>query len=667
MRRILSVLILIFVTYLPLSAQTQPDVDDFFPKDMFGSPKLSPSGRYVAVPDYREDTDKLAVIDLQNNNAMTHVDFGDIDLAWVSWGTDDRILAGISLVQGIRSKAYYYRDEDGKITQTFKVRFRRIMAMDRDGENQSAMFSNASHRMKKTLSGARIIDTLASDPDHILISAEEKTLNLWKVNIHNGEAELVEKGTTNTYNWQLNNEGVPVVRLESIYNDLYAKISVRAPGEKKWQKVINVKLKDIDSLRFVAPADNPTTYYVSARPEGYDRASIFKYDLKTKSMLEQVSSNENVDIYTSLVSNKGEYYGTIFFEDRLKYEFTDPALNTHMDALDTFFNREKNVFIQSSSANGDKWLLNVEGPSDPGSYYTYDRATRNIEYLLPGPVDLKEADLGKMKVVKYAARDGLEIRGYLTKPAKPKSTPAPLIVMPHGGPHVRDYYTFDRMAQFLTTRGYQVFQPNFRGSEGFGESFKSAGYGEWGGKMQDDISDGVKHLIATGEVDADRICIVGASYGGYAALVGASQTPDLYKCGVSINGVTDLLDMLKFDKDRYGSKSEVYEAVRKTIGDPKKMKSTLDARSPVNQVSTINIPILLIHGTADTIVPARQSQDMYARLSNAGKPVDYLELTGADHNLSGRDSNDENSEDYDYAYKQSLLKLQSFLAANLKP
>ena len=667
MQRLLSALIFIFVICLPLSAQTQPDVDDFFPKDMFGVPKLSPSGRYVAVPDYREDTDKLAVFDLQNDNEMTHVDFGDIDLAWVSWGTDERILAGISLVQGVRSKAFYYRDEDGKLNQTFQVRFRRIMAMDRDGKNQSPMFSNASHRMKKTLSGARIINTLASDPDHILMSAEDKTLSLWKVNIHNGEADLVEKGTTNTYNWQLNNEGVPVVRLESIYNDLYAKISVRAPGEKKWQKVINVKLKDVDSLRFVAPTDSPTTYYVSARPEGYDRASIFKYDLKSKSMLEQVSSNEKVDIYSSLISSKGNYYGTIFFEDRLQYDFIDPALNSHMDGLDSFFNREKNVFIQSSSANGEKWLLNVEGPGDPGSYYTYDRANRKVEYLLPGPIDLNESDLGKMRIVEYAARDGMAIRGYLTKPAKPKSTTAPLIVMPHGGPHARDYYEFNQMAQFLTTRGYQVFQPNFRGSAGFGESFKSAGYGEWGGKMQDDITDGVKYLIATGEVNADQICIVGASYGGYAALIGASQTPNIYKCSVSINGVTDLLDMLKYDKDRYGASSDVYEEVRKTIGDPKKLKEAIKARSPVNQISDINIPVLLIHGSDDRIVPVRQSRDMYARLSAAGKSVDYFELSGANHNLSGRNSSDEDSEDYDYAYKQTLLKLESFLAVNLKP
>lgn len=667
MTRLFSALIFIFVLYLPLSAQTAPDIDKFFPQDNFGVPKLSPSGRYVAVPDYRGDTNKLAIFDLQNDAAISHVDIGDLDLRWVRWGTDDRVLIGIEIVQGIRSNAYYYRDENGKITQTFQVRFRRIMAMDRDGENQATMFSNASHRMKKTLSGARIINTLPSDPDHILMSAEDRTLSLWKVNIHTGDASLVEKGTTNTFNWQLNGEGVPVVRLESIYNDLYTKISVRAPGDKKWEKVINVRLKDVDSLRFVAATDEPTQYYVSARPDGYDRASIFKYDLKTKTMLDQVSSNDTVDIHAPLVSSKGEYYGSLFFEDRLKYEFTDPALNTHMDALDRFFNFEKNVFIENSSESGEKWLLNVEGPGDPGSYYTYDKVTRKIEYLLPGAVDLDEADLGKMKIVNYVARDGLKLQGYLTKPAKSTSGPAPLIVMPHGGPHVRDYYSFDRMAQFLATRGYQVFQPNFRGSEGFGNSFKSAGYGEWGGKMQDDVTDGVKHLIATGEVDAQRICIVGSSYGGYAALAGAAQTPDLYKCSVSINGVTDLLDMLKHDKDLYGGKSEIYEAVERTIGDPKASKATLKARSPVNQIANINIPVLLIHGEDDRRVPVRQSRNLYAGLTKAGKSVDYLELAGTDHNLSGRDPSKEDAEDYDYAFKQTLAKLESFLAVNLTP
>jgi len=608
-RSIITLLAILFALILsvPLSAQTPPSIDSFFQDAMFGTPSLSPSGRYVAVPDYRGETDQLAIIDLQNNGKMSHVDLGELELSWVRWGTDDRVLLGISLVEGIRSNAYYYRDENGDLSQTFKVRFRRVMSMERDGGNQATMFSNAGHRMKKTLSGARIVSTLPSDPNHILMSAEDKTFSLWKVNILTGDAHLIEKGTHDTYSWQLNSEGVPVVRLESVYNDNYARISVRAPGEEKWKKILTVKLKDVDSLRFVAATDNPTTYFVRARPEGYERSSIFKYDLKTKTILEQISSHDKVDIYQPLVTDAGAYFGSVFFEDRLKYEFVDPGLNKHMAGLNKFFDDEKNVFIQSSNVKGDKWILNIDGPREPGNYYIYDKTTRSVEHLLPGPLRLEESDLGRMQFVNYKSRDGLALTGYLTKPAKPKSSPAPLIVMPHGGPHVRDYFLFDKMAQFLATRGYQVFQPNFRGSAGFGETFKSSGYGEWGGKMQNDITDGVKHLIATGGVNPDKICIVGASYGGYAALMGAAQTPELYKCSVSISGVTDLLDMLKHDKD------------------------------------------------------------LYARLMQAGKSVDYLELTDTNHNLSGLDPKNKEDEDFDYAYKQALGKLEVFLKTNLPP
>ena len=203
--------------------------------------------------------------------------------------------------------------------------------------------------------------------------------------------------------------------------------------------------------------------------------------------------------------------------------------------------------------------------------------------------------------------------------------------MPHGGPEARDSYGYDFFVQFLAWRGYAVFQPNFRGSEGSGRTFANAGRRQWGRRMQDDVTDGVMRLIESGTADRNRMCIVGASYGGYAALAGATLTPDLYKCAVSIAGVTDLLDLLAAERRNAGRGSTRYSYSMALIGDPERDRDELIAVSPARQASRVNIPILLIHGSEDSIVPFEQSETMRDALQEAGKQVELIRLEDEGH------------------------------------
>jgi dipeptidyl aminopeptidase/acylaminoacyl peptidase len=235
-------------------------------------------------------------------------------------------------------------------------------------------------------------------------------------------------------------------------------------------------------------------------------------------------------------------------------------------------------------------------------------------------------------VVQWKARDGLDISGYLTRPPNAAAAKKlPLIVYPHGGPEARDYLDFDRSVQFYAARGYAVFQPNFRGSNGFGDSFVRAGYLEWGRKMQDDITDGVDYLVKQGFVDPARICIVGASYGGYAALAGAAFTPDLYKCAVSIAGIGDIPEMLAFDKKQVGGKSQDYEYMKSQVGDPEKDLEHMQAISPIRHVDAIKAPVLLVHGTDDYIVSFDQSVAMKRALDKSGRPTELIRLKDEGH------------------------------------
>ncbi len=235
---------------------------------------------------------------------------------------------------------------------------------------------------------------------------------------------------------------------------------------------------------------------------------------------------------------------------------------------------------------------------------------------------------------------------------EPKSLP--LVVFPHGGPYARDTGGFDWWTQFLATRGYVVLQPQFRGSKGFGAELARAGNRQWGRGMQDDISAGVRDLIAKGVVDPKRVCIVGASYGGYAALAGAAFTPDLYACAASVNGIADIPQMLGFEKEKWGGEeSDAYNYWKNLIGNAS--DEAVIRSSPSRSIDTIRAPILLIHGTADTVVPPSQSRNFAQLLNRHGKHCELVELPTEDHWLSTGQSR-----------LTMLQSLEAFLAANLR-
>lgn len=236
-----------------------------------------------------------------------------------------------------------------------------------------------------------------------------------------------------------------------------------------------------------------------------------------------------------------------------------------------------------------------------------------------------------MEVMKYRARDGMELTAYVTHPVGREKSHMPAIVLPHGGPELRDYYAYEPIVQFLASRGYRVVQPNFRGSAGYGKSFAQAGYKEWGKKMQDDIDDVAKMLIDKNLVYQDNLCIAGASYGGYAALMAAQRNNGLYQCAVSIAGVTDLLDFMEFVRREEGKDSKDYEYWLKSIGNPETEADRLVAMSPARNANQIEIPILLVHGEEDETVPAKQSVKIKKALEKFGKSVNYIELEGEGH------------------------------------
>lgn len=649
-------------------AQTPPDIESFFLTPEHGGLAVSPSGKFLAFPDYSNRHHELVIFNLKTKSEVKRVDMNSRKLNWVKWATEDRLLIGVTYyIRGYIKEQGKKRDADGTISALQRVNMHRVMALDRDGGNRIFLFDKAKQSMQRYVGLAEIEDTLPSDPGHILMPAYDKKYGLWKVNIKTGDLKKVESGTARTYDWKTNHEGIAVVRYDSFKKGKIIKIFVRTPGQKEWQPLVKVRTEDLDTFNPIGPTKDPSIYYVSARPTSSDKVGIFRYDLKAKKFLDQISSHDRVDLHNALIDDGGSYYGSVYYNDRYTYDFLDDDLNDHMTGLNTFFGNEYNILVKDVSVNGLIWILYVSGPRDPGSYYAYSTKTRKAEFLLSDNYELEEKNLNKMEIVNYTSRDGVKLSGYLTVPAQPQSRPAPLLVLPHGGPQARDYYVYDRMVQYLASSGYQVFQPNFRGSRGFGQKFEQAGYKEWGGIMQDDVTDGVQHLIKNGKVNKGRICIMGLSYGGFSALSGAVKTPDLYQCAISINGVSDLSELIKYDLKRFKGSDGLEKFVKDTIGDLKSDKGMIKARSPINNIDKIKIPILVIHGNSDEVVPVSQSQAFVKAMKKANKDINYIEFPDIDHNLLNGRNEDIQSDTYYDAYKETLLSAEEFLAEHLKP
>jgi len=322
--------------------------------------------------------------------------------------------------------------------------------------------------------------------------------------------------------------------------------------------------------------------------------------------------------------------GASYVDDKTEYQYFEPAMQNLQLGLEAAF-PDLSVHAVSWDLTRQKLIVSVEGPAKPLSYYYLDRQTHQATRIAPTYPDLKDTDLGQMKPYPYKARDGLDIPAYLTLPPNKAAKNLPAIIFPHGGPMARDRLTFDWIASFLANRGYAVLQPNFRGSSGYGEKFETDGYGQWGLKMQDDVTDGVKKLIADGIADPKRICIVGASYGGYAALEGAASTPDLYACAASFAGVSDLRKFLDTRGDDYGWRSWMLSTWSRYIGDSSDDKAKLQEASTALHADRIKCPILLMHGGTDLTVRIDQSEVMRDALLSKGKSVRFVRFDTDNH------------------------------------
>jgi dipeptidyl aminopeptidase/acylaminoacyl peptidase len=507
----------------------------------------------------------------------------------------------------------------------YKVRVTRLLFVDSETGSVTKPFTKMflSQFELPPLDQDTVIDTLPDDPDHILMSLYK---NVYKVNIHKGTTDIYYAPKENFWptitdtqhrlraGYHYTTEGVITTR----FFDL---------DTNSWKDFSNQKGvfsdEDITVLGF---GKKPNEMYFSAYHD--DRLAIFTVDLKDPNLKRNlVLSDKQYDISGSLIydANEKDVIGISGLENGGTH-FFDPELAKIQSRIDKALPNTQN-YLYSLTSDKNKFIVFTTGATESGTYYLGQRSPLKLEPIALKYKNLAPNILSPVTPVEYKARDGLTIEAFLTLPKDKPAKNLPTLMFPHGGPIARDNAAFDYWTQFFANRGYAVLQMNFRGSAGQGLSHRNAGLAKWGKEMQDDIEDGARYLIEKGIADQKSIAIVGASYGGYAALMGAVKTPDFYRCAISVAGVSNVYELVLDNRAFWMS----YNVVDEQIGTGAK---NLKDISPVNHADKIKVPILLIHGEDDRQVDIKHSVQMRDNLLKAGKQVEFLSLPAEDHYLS---------------------------------
>jgi len=358
--------------------------------------------------------------------------------------------------------------------------------------------------------------------------------------------------------------------------------------------------------------------------DGHD--ALYEVSLPDLKLGKRLYGTEGYDIDGPILNVAGNDVQGVGLTDTFGHDvWLDPDLQKLQAAADKAVG-DRRARILSRSADGDRMVVEVGGPSQAGTLYYWDLAGDRMQRFAYQNLALGNRSLSPVKTIRYTARDGTPIEAVLTLPRHRPARNLPLIMLPHGGPIARDSEEWDWWCQFLAERGYAVIQPNYRGSSGYGTAFVKLGEGEWGLKMQDDLIDDIDALAKQGIADPKRVCIAGASYGGYAALRAAERDGAHYRCAISYAGVSDLAGIKRYDAQFLNGKTAGRYWTKRT--------PDLRSVSPRFGADQVTIPVLLMHGKADKRVPVKQSRQMADALKSAGKPFQYVEQPLADHHFT---------------------------------
>ncbi len=610
------------------AAPAKIPVSDFFEYATLSEIKMSPNGKsFVALATGEGGRLVMVSMDIGENKLKPVIAHRGADIENVQWVNNERLVYSLT---------------DRQIQVGEVTRWPGLFAVNKDGSemrqltelHRSFVTSHNTLLQKLMPANTFFADTIRSAAsDDIFVSVVEQessirrsTYNLYRLNTKTGRSTSVHR-PGKTLAWIIDKDGTP--RIATTLEENTTRIFYRAEGSDEWSQIHSYTgvQGDFEPLQL---GTDGSLYVRAYRGENY--ASLYRYDLKKREFDKQpIVSLGEFDFDGRLLFDQKtqKLVGVRYETDASGTEWLTPELKKLQADVDAVLPGMVNVIDVRSDA--PSVLVHSYSDTDPGTYRLYDRATGKITVIGRVNPKIKPEAMSNKDFVRFPARDGLSIPAYLTLPKGRVPKNLPMVLLVHGGPYVRGvHWRFNRETQFLASRGYVVLEPEFRGSQGYGMKHEQAGWKQWGQAMQDDLVDSVKWAVAQGYVDPQRVCIAGASYGGYATLMGLIRDPDIFKCGVNWVGVTDLnLLYDAFGRDAVEETDKYWLPVR--VGDQVKDQEMLKANSPLQLAARLKAPVILGYGGVDRRVPIEHGTKFYKAVKTHNPHVEWIEYENEGH------------------------------------
>lgn len=622
-----NIVILIAFSILAACTPNEKEVPQIEVSTFFKNPdktafKLSPSGKYISFLKSFNSRLNIYVMPINSDSAKRITSSESKDIRFYKWIDDENLI--------------YAKDKNGDENY-------HLVIVSKDGDNEKDITPFEKTR-------AYFASKLKDEPNTILIAMNKRdksAFDIYKLNYKTGKYKLIEKNPGNIASWVFDRSGN--VRVAIAAEGVNQTVLYKKPNAKKFTPLITTGFREeFRPLEF----SHDGKYFYAISNIGRDKTALVKYDPDKNTEAEEIFSHSEVDIRSALFSKKNqELLGVQYITWKRHYKF----FNEKWKKLNRFIKRKLPDYdyeIADRTKEENLILIRTYTDKAMGGYYLVDAEKMNLKKIANISPWLNEEQMAKQEVIRYHARDGLLINGYLTLPPNKEPKNLPVVVNVHGGPWHRTTWGFDYVHQFFANRGYAVLDVNYRGSTGYGKKFFEAGFKEWGGKIQDDIADGVNWLLEQGIADPNRIAIYGFSFGGYSALMGLALKPELYACGVDYSGLVDVENLYKTIPAYY---KPFLEMMYEMIGDPKEDSEMLRRISPLYLTDKIKKPVLIAQGANDIRVNKSDVDKFVNKLSANGVEVEYIVKEDEGH----RFAKEENRIDL-------FNRIEKFLAAHLK-